>query len=265
MKTETFNRLNNWTDDENSIERYETNIDYIDNSYLFTLDYGTYTSSFCSISEDGTIVVDYGSLAIFDNEELTQRKKDIIKEILEPIFGSEAERIAKNGVSKISSAFKKVEEFIINNDKFVSDELEQKFNKMEKHNNYDYRTVYDEGLGTVSFYIKSKLFDDEIGIIIYQDGSFMPIISTKHINLIDLAKKQRLEAIKEFVAGILKVKINFGTVDGVNPIKIPDLIKKATAYAKENGTIEYTDDHGDVYIYKEAEPGVTTINGIGRI
>lgn len=261
MKKEAFNNFLKDGAEEYPIERYEVRADYVDNSYLFTLDYGTSISSSCCISEDGTIIVNCGELNIVDKNELVQRKADIIREILEPMFGEDAESLVENGIGKDSSAFKKAEEYVINNDKFVSYKSKSK----EKDKHYEYRTVYDEGLESVSFYIKSKLFNDEVGIIIYSDDSFLPIISTAHINLVDEFKKQRLDAIKEFIYEVLKVKINFGTLDGIHGLRIKDLSKKAINYAKKKGTIEYTDDVGDIYLYKERPSDITSLNGIGSI
>lgn len=267
MKKETFNEfLIDLAEEEYPLKRYDVGVEYVDNGYLFTLDYGTSTLSSCSVMKDGTVFVDYGITTTLDNEELSQRKEDITKEILEPMFGEKAKELVENGVGKISSAFEKAEEYVINNDKFVSYELEQELKKRKKHNkDYEYRTVYDEGLETVSFYIKSKLFDDEIGIIIYSDGSFTPVVSTGHINLTDELKKQRLDAIKKFIYKILKVKINFGTVGGAHGLKIDELSKKAIEYAKENGTIEYTDDKDDIYLYQERPADTTSLNGIGSV
>lgn len=251
------------------LKRYDVSVDFIDDGYLFILDYGTYNSSTCSVLEDNTVFVDYGNYTITDNDELLRRKEDIMNEILVPLFGKEVKRLIETGIGNIPLAFKKAEEYIINNDMFVSNEIEQMRVKNESSlsNDYEYRTVYDEGLETVSFYIKSKLFDDEFGIIIYSDGSFYPVISARHLNknLTEMAKKQRLEAIKKFIYDILKVKINFGTTDGVHDIRIKDLLEKAIEYARENGNIESTDEKGDIYTYKEVPSEVVSMHNIGKI
>lgn len=247
-------------------ERYEINAEYVDNRYLFTLDYGTSTPSSCSVLNDGTVFIDFGESAIFDKRELLKRKKDITKEILEPMFGNDAVKLVEKMEDKIPSAFEKAEKYVIDNDMFVSCELEQELRKEKEYNeDYEYKTVYDESFGTVSFYIKSKLFDDEIGIIIYSDGSFTPVISTRHINLTDEFKNQRLNAIKKFISITLKVNINFGTVDEFRSLRIDDLSKRAIEFAKEKVAIVYTDDKDTQCLYKESQPDITSLNGIGSV
>ena len=245
-------------------KRYDLIVDLVDNSYSFTLDYGTSSSSVCSISEDDTVFIDYGSISLSDENEINHRKEELIIELLEPMFGSKADMIIKEEMLKVPSAFKKAEEYVINNDLFVSNNfnLDDEFSL---NKTYQYKPVYDEGLETVSFYVKSNLFDDEIGIIIYSDDTFMPVISTKHIKLTSLAENQRLEMLKKFIYDILKVRINFGTVDGVHNLKIKNISSKAIKHAVKNGSIEYTDDNGDRYVYKERPSEVISINGMGSV
>lgn len=251
--------------------RYDLKVKCMDDIYLFELNYGTYSNSYCNVSKDDKVFVNFGIDNNLGEDELSKRKEDMINEILKPMFGIEkAKRIVEVGILYIKLAYKKAEKFIIDNDLFVSNE-EYLEKKELNSKDYEFRTVYDEGVGTISFYVKSKLFDDEFGIIIYQDASFYPVISTKHIseNLTEEAQKQRLNAIKEFVYEVLNVKINFGTTIGKNneivPIRIKKLLKKATTYAKENGSIEYTDENGDIFTYKESSSDVVSLPKIGKI
>ena len=69
---------------------------------------------------------------------------------------------------------------------------------MKEYDIYKYRSVYNETFDTISYYVKAKVFDDEFGIIIYNDDSYLPVISTKHLtkSLEDSDKNKRLKEIK---------------------------------------------------------------------
>lgn len=234
--------------------------------YDFILDYGLYNNPYCFIKEDGEVFIDLISYS-FNKEEQKQMYQDMLDELLIPIFGKKAKEIMNLKSQNISSAFSKAEEFIINYDIFVqydSDEIEHDTNYLND-GNYSYRSVYDEGIQNVTFYIKSKLFDDEMGIFIYSDGSFYPEVSVRRINLVDEAKTMRLKVIKEFIYNVLKVKINFGTIDRIHTLRIPLLYKKAQKYAKNKGSIEYTDENGDIYSYREVEPEEIKLNNIRTV
>lgn len=237
-------------------------------SYDFVLDYGLINNPSCTIKENGDVIINYDILN-FSKEEQEQFKNELLSEILIPIFDQDAKEIMESGFQKVPSAFSKAEEFIINYDLFVEQDFDFSSISYDKsfleNRNYSYRSVYDEGTQTVTFYIKSKLFDGEVGIFIYPDGSFYPEISVKNINLTDDAKEERLKFIKIFVYNVLKVKINFGTIDGIHPLQIPTLYKRAQRYAKKRGTIQYTDEKGDVYPYRETEPEIVEMNNIGNI
>lgn len=241
-------------------KKYDLTVDIIENDYVFMLDYGTQDSSICTISEDDVVAINYGRSYLIEENEMKFRKEDLINEVLNPLFGNESEMIINEEVIKVPFAFKKVKEYVINNNLSVSNDynLDDEFNL---NRTYQYRSVYDEGLDSVSFYVKSNLFDDEIGIIIYSDDTFTPVISTKHINLTSLAKNQRLEMLKKFIYELLSVKISFGTVDGIHGLRVKNISSKAIKQAKMNATIEYTDDNGDIYVYKDT----TTINGMGSV
>ena len=108
----------------------------------------------------------------------------------------------------------------------------------------------------VAFYIGSKLYDDKFGIVINSDGTFYPIISTNNCDYTDEAKQARIEFIKEFVYDILKIRINFGTVDGVNKLRIPELYNRALDYVSSpysfNSNVTYID--GGSLVYSNAGP-----------
>lgn len=231
-------------------------VSLINGSYLFELDYGLESNPSLVVSPEDFVSV-FLEEYIYD-KDYEKRKEDILKEILIPMFGEDAKELVENGEAEIPSAFLKAEEYVINNDKFVSYQLEGKLRKEKTRNskNYEYKMVYDETLGAVSFYIKSKLFDDEIGIIIYSDGSFTPVVSTSHINITEEFKNLRLAAIKKFISIVLKVNINFGTVDGIHPLRIADLSKRAIEFAKKKTDIEYEDRESQL---------TTPLNGIGRV
>lgn len=131
----------------------------------------------------------------------------------------------------------------------------------QKNEDYIFRSVFNETFETVTFYIKSKRFDDEFGIIIYPNGSFYPIISVAHLYNSDADKRK--EAIEKFIVSNLGVSININ--DDSLFIEVEGLYEKAKCFSKENSLVEYTDENGDIYLYKDGQSGVTTIKGIGKI
>ena len=231
---------------------FELKVFYDDNtkSYKFELDYGEADFAYCTVDEKNNVFIYFGNVP---DEVYNKRKKDMLECFLSEIFKEKSLIMIENVYENEPFSYEKVKKFIFDNNICVGQfdeqsDYQETFNQVEE---YQSICVYDEGLQTVDFYIKSKIFDDEMGIKINSDGSFIPIISTKHIILTKEAVRLREDMIKKYVYNVLKIRINFGTVDGIKGLKILELYKRAVSYALENGIINYTDNDGNLYVYKD--------------
>lgn len=241
----------------------------IDKKYKFEIDYGKLKNPICTISSKDEVYVDMSCFFTnYNDEQYEQIKQDMFNQILNPMFGeNEAKKLIETStmIKRIPSAFKKAEQFIINNDLFVKTGSEETKNvEFTKEEGYSYESRYDEGTGMVTFYINSKLIPERFGIFIHEDGSFTPIESFEHI-LEPYAKKERQEAIKTFIKELFNIKINFGTIDGIHSLQIPKLYEKAKEYAMENGSVTYTEENGDSHVYKDKDAELIELKLPGNV
>ncbi len=233
------------------MKKYDINISYMDDSYLFRLDYGTQSEVTFIVSSDDSCFINYGT---YDKEEEEKRKSDLLKEFLVPILGKKKALMKKDDCYFISDgSFKSARNFI-NKGKNKISEIEKEDNTKDK-DIYNYRSVYNETFDTISYYVKAKVFDDEFGIIIYNDDSYLPVISTKHLtkSLEDSDKNKRLKEIKNFVNSLLNLDVNFDLNKNGASGKLDGLYSAAINNSKKNSRVEFTDDSGDIYTYKDGK------------
>lgn len=223
------------------------------NYYEFYLDYGTNSSAIFNVSENNEVYVDLGNITYPDWDLIEKKRKDdLLKYFFKEIFGNSAEKIIDLAlVSNVKDAFLNTQKFIEKNNIKVSYKEYDDFSKTDNY--YELVTFYDEEMKIVNFYIKNETLDDEVGLKVYWDGTYYPIISTKHLKISNDDRKKREKLIKDFVYQVLKVNIKFEYKDGYTSLRIPELINRAISYAKKNGTVTYNDDKDDIYEYKNGK------------
>ena len=213
--------------------KYYTSAKEEKGKYVITTEYNDSDSIRLIVEKNGFCSVELcGSIKNYDIME-----KNMTRDILIDILSASniAELILSH--STISEgAYYKAKEYIESNN--IDEELSD---------NYTLSCDYSDDL--VSFYVRSKFYDDSFGITICKDGTFFPIISTDNINYTKEAKEARLSFIKEFIYDVLRIKINFGTIDGVNKLKIPELYNRALDYTMCPDTYDaiYKDDEDLIY------------------
>lgn len=232
------------------MKRYDIDVQYTDKSFVFNLDYGTQRNTCFIVSEDDNCYIEYG---IYENDpEINIRKKDLKKELLIPILGEENCLLNKDSLLfEVKDSYKKAKEFINNSNL----KLEEGNTMDDNDLDFVYRTVYNEAFNTISYYIKSDSFDDEYGIIVYNDDDVLPVISTKYLTgtLTKESKIKRIDAIKEFIFIILNKKVTFHKKGNIMIGKCDGIFNEAISNNKKTSEIEFTNDLGDTFTYSEGK------------